>query len=228
MLSLSFLINYYSSGTIHREEITPSLGFLDVILYSGYGTIKYLFFDFHKTLLLGILVGIPIYLLGGNYPVISQDFKPYKHLFLLLIISFGSVFINELVVVKALGGLSPNRALISSSIIITCALIRFAFLLGNYHRSKFNSGWKWVIVFNVLLFLFLNTYVTNIHFNYAKAVDNRIEMIRNSNESLITLKTLPVSGYLYNSEISEDPDYFKNQHLQKAIKPNSLLKIEKD
>ena len=54
---------------------------------------------------------------------------------------------------------------------------------------------------------------------YAAALDERTNYLLKlqENKNTIELKPLPSSGYLYSAEISEDTNYFVNQHYKNGL-----------
>jgi hypothetical protein len=227
IIGSSFLINYLSPGTINRDEITPSLGFIDLILYTGYGSAKFLFFSIYSTFIPAILVAIPFFIIGKKSPPMFTAFHPQKELLKSALIIGGVVLFNQLVVIFALGGLAPDRATITSSISIAMVIIRYLFLLGNTTNFQFKFV-KTILFFNATALLTFPMYYAAVHFNYAKAMDQRIEFIQNTATNPIVLKPLPKSGYLYSGEITTDVKHYKNQHLKSGlgIKSEVVLKEE--
>ena len=224
LIVTSFLINYLSSGTIHRDDITPSLSFFDILLYSGYGTIKYLFFDFYSTFLIAIIIAFPFYILGGKFTGKLKWFKPLKHLFYGCLIVGGFTFINNLLTIFALGGLAPDRALISSSFVITIVIIGYLFLLGSRGNLK-TTVLAPILTIIILIVLTINSIIT--HNKYAHQVDERISYILNSTEEIIKVKALPKSGYLYNTEITTDVKHYSNQHLKNGLGSGNDIILER-
>lgn len=216
LLILSFLINYLSQGTINRDEITPSLGFIDLILYSGYGTVDFLFFEFNRTFKNGLILAIPIYILGKSFKGKFEWFKPIKHLIMAVLLIGLVCFLNTMIVVFALGSLAPDRALISSSLFIAIIITAYLFLLGSYSKSN-----KSIVYYSPILGVILMVVIIIdgfiIHSTYAKAQDERIEFLKKENKEVIKVKPLPPSGYLYSTEITEDAYHFKNQHLKNGL-----------
>lgn len=221
---LSFLVNYLSSGTIHRDEITPSLNLLDLFLYSGYGTIKFLFLDFYSTFLIALILSIPFYMLGRQFKGKFSWFKPIKHLIISIVVIGIFAFCNNLIGIYALGGLLPDRALISTSLVIAFIITVYLFLLGGAEYNK-NTVFYAPILGCVVL-ITLSIYCFEVHSTYAKAVDERIEFINSSGKETIVVNELPPSGYIYSTEITTDSNNFKNQHLKSGlgIKNNVILK----
>jgi len=217
ILCSSFLINFLSPGSHNRDEATPSLDFINLILYTGYSSLKFLFFTIYKTFIPALFLGIPFYFLGKKTTkIFSKNFNPTKSLLQNLGFIAAAVILNQLIVVYALGGLAPDRAGITSSIIITILLIRFLYLLGNFHKEK-QYLLKPILLLNVIGLICFNIYFGIIHFNYATAVDKRIETILFSKSDMIKVIPLPSSGYIYNSEITTNPEYFLNQHLKSGL-----------
>lgn len=217
IISASFLINYLSPGTQHRDVITPNLSFVDLVLYTGYSIIKYLFFTIYKTFIPALFLGLPFYLLGKKInTALIENFKPIATLFKSLALIIAVVSFNQLIVVYALGGLSPDRSGITSSIVIAFILVRYLFLLGNHHQEKYHAI-KYLLVLNVVALIGFNGYYANIHYNYSKAVDERIKFIKTHDNGIIKVNSLPNSGYIYSAEITNDADNFKNQHLKNGL-----------
>ncbi len=222
--TISFLINYLSPGTIHRDDITPNLSFVDTILYSGFGTIKYLFFEFHSTFLIALILAIPFYSLGTTLKNRFKWFKPIQHLVLACVFIGVFTFSNSLMATFALGSLPPDRALISSSFVICMAIIGYLFLLGSSESLKI-PPFAPILSIIILITLSINSII--IHNKYANQVDERITYILNSDEKIIKVKALPHSGYLYNTEITTDAKHFSNQHLKKGLGINNDVVLEK-
>ena len=222
----SFLINYLSPGTAYRNEITPNLSLTNLVLYTGYGTIKYLLFSIHKTCFPALLLSIPFYILGKNITNnISRNFRPVKELIVGILLIFMVTVFNQFVVIYALGSLPPGRSGIASSVFISIIVVRYVFLLGSYHQNHYAKV-KHLLIFNVVALIVFNGYFFNVHRKYAHANDQRIDEICNSEDHLIIVEPLPCSGYLYNAEITSDADNYKNQHLKNGlgIKGNAIIK----
>jgi hypothetical protein len=194
ILISAFLINYLSPGTLHRDQMTPDLSFVNLILYTGYSSIKFLLFSIHTTFIPALFLSIPFYLLGKKSSFSIAVFHP----------------------INALGGLSPDRSAITSTIVITITMIRYLFLMGTRHKNKYNQLKK-ILFLNVIALIIFNFYFANIHSNYATAVDNRIQYISISKSELIKVDPLPSSGYIYSTEITTDATNFKNQHLKNGL-----------
>ena len=226
ILSIAFLINYLSPGTTFRDKITPSLSLLDWVLYVGYGSLKYLLFNSYKTFIPALFFAIPFYLLGKKSNYLKEHFNPKKELFNSLIGISVVIVINQAIVITALGGPSPDRATISSSIFIAIVLIRFLFLLGIHHKKQ-PSSFRLLLALNVLVLLIFNIVFFNVHKSFSNKYDERIQLIyKNSTKDIIKVNALPFSGYLYNSELKKDPDYFVNKHLKSGLGIESDLVLE--
>lgn len=209
----AFLIDYFSSGTNFRDKITPSLSFIDLILYTGYGSIKFLFFDFYKTFLPAILLSIPFYWLGkqANY---SKPFQLKKELLASVSVIVLVIIINQFLVIYPLGGLAPNRSTTTSSIIIAMVFIRFFFLWGTSNQQVNLKPILYINALGMIALLLISSYV---HFNYAKAYDERMEHIAKAKKAMIKVEPLPYSGLIYSAEITTDEDHFLNQHLKNGL-----------
>lgn len=226
----AFLINYLSDGTTHRDLITPNLSVINLVLYTGYSTLKFLFFSIHQTFIPTLFLGIPFYWLGKKINSLNliENFRPLKAFFWSVSLIIVTIIINQLLIVFALGGLSPDRAGIASSIVIAIILVRYLFLLGNYHQQKYDAL-KYLMIGNVICLIGFNIFFYKIHSQYAKAVDERMELIM-KNDILPTaigiVEALPNSGYLYSAEITTDTTNFKNKHLKEGLglKNNVVLK----
>lgn len=214
----SFAANYFSPGTAFRDELTPNLPLLDLVLYVGYGTVKYLILDGYKTILPAIIFSFPFYLLGKNSSVdFGKEFQLKKELVKTLLFIGSIVVLNQLIVIYALGGLAPDRATISSSLLGSLVLVRFIFLYGiASKRSK--TSFNFVLPTTVVLMVVFNAVFFVIHYNYGKSVDERLTYIEmNKHKDVIELKKLADSGYLNSAEISADSTHFLNQHLKYGL-----------
>lgn len=221
-------VNYLSPGTLHRDEITTGLSLKNLILYTGYGSLKYLFFQLHTTFLPAILFSVPFYYLGRKTDyTCSNTFKPIPELFYSILIIGLVVVFNQLVVIYALGGLPPDRATITSSMVITTLLVRYLFLLGNHQKSK---DIKFLLYFNVVGLFIFNILFFNIHYQYAKSVDKRMNTIKEKSKlnGPIKLRALPTSGYIYHRELKTDAEYFINQHLKKGCRVENDIVLKEN
>ncbi len=212
----AFLINYLSPGTLHRDEITEPLGNLDLWLYSGYAFVDFLFRNFHTTFLPALFLALPFYLLGKQITPSSNKFYPVKQLLISILLIGCVTFFNQMIVVQALGSLPPHRSSMMSSIFIALVMIRYLFLLGRYHQSKFKFI-KYIMVVNILGLITFTGYYSMIHNTYSKAVDNRIEQLILDDNNLHQVVALPNSGYLYSAEITPDTSHYTNQHLKSGL-----------
>lgn len=212
----AFLINYFSSGTAFRDNITPSLGIIDLILYVGYGTVKFLLFTSYKTFLAAITLAIPFYLLGKKIKSINYSFKVKKEVLLSVLAMLTIVILNQFIVIYALGGLAPDRATTASSIVIAVTIVRFMFLLGQHHKNKDSDFKPILLIINIGLIVFIGA-TSVIHYRYANAYDERLSFIENTKESPVIVKPLPFSGYIYSAEITNDSQHYSNQHLKSGL-----------
>ena len=227
LIGSSFLINYLSSGTVYRDNITPSLSFVDVILYSVYGTLKLLFFSIYKTFIPALILAYPFYLLGKKQTTPINMFNPIASLWKSLGLIIAVILLNQLIVVYALGSLPPDRSTISSSIVTSIILIRYLFLLGNYHREKYKPL-NPILIFSVVGLICFNGYFGYLHYQYAQAVDLRIDHISSCNNELIVVYPLPESGYLHSAEITTDTKHHTNKHLKKGVGLNKDIILGQD
>lgn len=213
VLLSAFVINYFSSGTNFRDEITPGLSFIDLILYTSYGSIKFLLFDFYKTFLPAIFLSIPFYWLGKQADY-SKPFQLKKELLASVSVIVSVIIINQFLVIYPLGGLAPNRSTTASSILIAIVIIRFFFLWGISKQQVNLNPILYINAVGMVLFLIISSYL---HFNYAKAYDERMVQIAKVKKAMIKLNPLPYSGFIYSAEITTDKDHFLNQHLKNGL-----------
>lgn len=216
ILIVAFFINYLSSGTLHREEITPGLDLLSLIVYSTYNTLKYLFFEFHLTFQIAIILSIPFYILGKRSTYNNPNFNPTREVILSVIYIGFVTTLNQFLVSFSLGGLAPDRAGITSSLFISVLIVRLFFLLGNYSKSAKKVVF-YVPLWGCLYLLVMMIYLIPVHYKYSQALDNRIKYIKQAQDKVIYVDPLPESGYLYDAELSDDPENFKNQHLKYGL-----------
>lgn len=225
----SFLINYFSPGTTFRDGLTPNLPFVDLMLYVGYGSIKYLILDGYKTILPAIVFAFPFYVLGATTTTnFSTKFSLKQELIKTgLFIAFVVVF-NQFIVIYALGGLAPDRSTITSSLLGSLALVRFMFLFGNANKES-NINFKPIIGLMVLLLVVFNVVFFTVHYTYSKSVDERMTYIQSiKNTPVIELKKLENSGYINSAEITTDSTHFLNQHLKYGLGIKGQLVLKQD
>ena len=226
---ISFIINYFSPGTAFRDSITPSLSIVDLILYVGYGSIKYFIFDGYKTILPAIVFAFPFYVLGATTTTnFSTKFSLKQELIKTgLFIAF-VVVLNQFIVIYALGGLAPDRSTITSSLLGSLALVRFMFLFGNANKES-NINFKPIIGLVVLLLVVFNVVFFTVHYTYSKSVDERMTYIQSiKNNPVIELKKLENSGYINSAEITTDSTHFLNQHLKYGLGIKGQLVLKQD
>ncbi|MBW6482404.1 MAG: hypothetical protein K0B10_05030 [Vicingaceae bacterium] len=230
ILTICFLINYLGNGTAIRDNITPDLSWQNVILYTGYATVKTLFFQFHKTFLPALFLVLPITFLTIKRTN-KNNFRPLKELVYSCIIIGIVVFINHLIAVIPLGALSPERITTVSSVLIVILLIRYLFLLGSeiYISEKLK---KVILAINTIGMIVFVVITFQIHNNYARAYDKRMDELAKIKTTIkhqkpIYLKPLPHSGYLPSAEITTDTTHFLNVDLKRYFELNNALILKK-
>ncbi len=230
LLSIGFLIIYFSEGTKLRDNITPDLSWQNVILYTGYATVKTLFFQFHKTFLPALFLAIPL-MFSTIKRINKNNFQPIRKLLYACVIIGIVVFINHLIAVIPLGALSPERITTVSSVLIVILLIRYLFLLGSeiYISEKLK---KVILGINTIGMIVFVVVTFEIHNNYARAYDKRMDDLAKIKKTImhqkpIYLKPLPASGYLPSAEITTDTTHFLNVDLKRYFELNNALILEK-
>ena len=229
ILTIFFLINYLGKGTAIRDNITPDLNWLDVILYTGYATVKTLFFQFHKTFLPALFLAMPIIFLNVKRTNVNK-FHPLKELGYSCVIISIVVFTNHIIAVIPLGALSPERITTVSSLLILILLFRYLFLLGSEITISEKLK-KVILTINTVGVLVFVVASFQIHNNYATAYDKRMDELAKIKTSIthqhpIYLKPLPHSGYLPSAEITTDTTHFLNVDLKRHFKLNNALILE--
>lgn len=230
LLFLGFCVIFFGSGTALRDELTPSLEWTNVVLFTAYATVKSLLFKLHYTFIPAILLAFPFYILGTKSNFKLENFKPLRQLLYAVLLIVFIVIINHLIVVIPLGALPPDRATMVSSVLILMLLIRYLFLLG----SEINISEKLkkvILVINTIGVLVFVIVTFQIHQNYAEAYDNRMEVLGKiktniTHQTPIYLKPLPNSGYLPSAEIRADTTHFLNVDLKRHFKLNNALILE--
>lgn len=230
ILISGFAVIYFSTGTTYRDKITPSLNTVNVILYTGYATVKTLFFQFHKTLLPALMLALPISFLEIKIKN-KECFNPIKELMYSCILIGGVVFINHLIAVIPLGALSPERITTVSSVLILILLLRYLILLGNKITIS-EKAKKVILLTNTIGMLIFVVTMFFIHKNYALAYDERMEKLTKlkktvSHQDPIYLEPLPVSGYIPTAEITTDTTHFLNVDLKNHFNLKNELILKK-
>lgn len=230
ILISGFAVIYFSTGTAYRDKITPSLNAMDVVLYTGYATVKTLFFQFHKTFLPALILALPLIFLRIKIKD-KERFNPIKEFIFSSILIGGVVFINHLIAVIPLGALSPERITTVSSVLILILLLRYLILLGN--KITISEKVKKVILLtNTIGMLIFVVVMFNRHKNYAEAYDARMEKLTKlkktvSHQDPIYLEPLPVSGYIPTAEITTDTTHFLNVDLKNHFNLKNDLILRK-
>lgn len=230
LLFSGFCVIFFSSGTVLRDELTPSLPFSKLILFTSYATVKSLLFKLHYTFIPAILLAFPFYVLGTTAQFKSVNFHPVRELFYSLFLIVFIVIINHLIVVIPLGALPPDRATMVSSVLILLLLIRYLFLLGSEITISEKLK-KMILGINTVAVLVFVIVTFRIHNNYASAYDKRmselVKMKTNiTHQDPIYLTPLPHSGYLPSAEITTDTTHFLNVDLKRHFKLNNALILE--
>lgn len=230
IMLIGFFINYSGNGTAYRDKITPSLNAMDVVLYTGYATVKTLFFQFHKTFLPALILALPLIFLRIKIKD-KERFNPIKEFIFSSILISGVVFINHLIAVIPLGALSPERITIVSSVLILILLLRYLILLGNKITIS-EKAKKVILLTNTIGMLIFVVVMFNRHKNYAEAYDARMEKLIKlkktvSHQDPIYLEPLPVSGYIPTAEITTDTTHFLNVDLKNHFNLKNDLILRK-
>ncbi len=213
----SFSIYYFSPGTAYRDEITSNLSVVNLILYVGYGTMKYLIIDGYKTILPAVVFGIPFIVLGKNYSMQYVQKVSLKNEFIKTI-GFVVIFtiFNQFVVIYALGGLAPDRATITTSLLSSLVLVRYLFLYGIYLKQQ-KINFKPLLLILMFLMVGFNLIFFQIHREYSQSVDRRMVSILKNANKVIEVEKLPDAGYLNSAEITTDSTHFLNRHLKYGL-----------
>ena len=230
LLFSGFCVIFFSSGTVLRDELTPSLPWTKVVLFTAYATVKSLLFKLHYTFIPAILLAFPFYVLGTTAQFKSVNFHPVRELFYSLFLIVFIVIINHLIVVIPLGALPPDRATMVSSVLILLLLIRYLFLLGSEITISEKLK-KMILGINTVVVLVFVLVTFQIHNTYASAYDKRMGELAKMKISIthqdpIYLTPLPYSGYLPSAEITTDTTHFLNVDLKRHFKLNNALILE--
>lgn len=226
---VSFSINYFSPGTTFRDELTPNLSLINLIFYVGYGVLDYLILNGYKTILLAIVFAFPFYLLGKKHgDKFNSTFQFKKELIITMLFLVAVVFINQFIVIYALGGLAPERSTITSSLLGSMAIARFLFLFGASSKES-TINLQFILPTVIVLMIIFNGVFFVIHKNYSTSFDERLEFIEtNQKQEVLKLKKLANSGCLNSAEITSDSLHFLNQHLKYGLGIKGQLVLKED
>lgn len=230
LLFSGFCVIFFSSGTAIRDELTPSLEWTNVVLFTAYSTVKSLLFKLHYTFIPAILLAFPFYMLGTTAQFKSVNFRPVRELLYSLLLIVSIVIINHFIVVIPLGAIPPDRATMVSSVFILLLLIRYLFLLGSEITISEKLK-KVILTINTIGVLVFVVASFQIHNNYATAYDKRMDELAKiktnvTHQQPVYLKPLPHSGYLPSAEITTDTTHFLNIDLKRHFKLNNALILE--
>lgn len=223
ILAVSFAFNIFCEGTSIRNNLQIKLGLIDTLLYSGYSTVQFLFFNFHKSFLPAIFLAIPFYALGTKSNV-QIALKPFKALLYTSILITGIVFLNSLITVYAISSTAPARALSTSSLLIALIICSYFFLLGNSTQLKLQN----TLYANSIGLIVLIIGSTITHSNYTKALNERFDFISTNEQKTIEVQKLPNAGFIYSAETTTDTNHYLNQHLMYGLDKEGIIKLTED
>ncbi|MDP4266100.1 MAG: DUF6056 family protein [Bacteroidota bacterium] len=144
------------------------------------------------------------------------------------------VFISIFSTVYLLSDYPPGRCTFQITYFIAIYVLFWSIRIGA--KIKLNDRFLSFIINGLLLilivlFLLIIYSQVGIVKKYAKAVDNRKELLEQlraeKNSKTIDLKSLPASGYLFSSEISTDTNSYLNKNLKHVMNLGFNVKREK-
>jgi hypothetical protein len=224
-LAISFVVFLIAPGNYLRDGLFPEHQFL----YSFYITAK----SFVKFGILYLPFKLPyIFIFAFPFLVVGDAIKSieikalklsFKTFFIRISSAFTFIlFIFFFIVSYVMVETGPPRIwfLISFLFSIYCTIVFFYAGYKGILKEKSLVDLKYSsVVFGIGLMLFHLVYQYPIASKYAKANDERIELITTLNktikgDSLVSLAPLPSPGMLYSTEIASDTSHFTNKELR--------------
>lgn len=169
--------------------------------------------------------------LGAVLPKIHASFLGFrKFVFIYLPIMIGLIYFYHLPVAYKTQDIAALRTLLPISLVLV--VFFFCFFAGSLYKTKLLHKLAPISLLSITLLFqsyhFFNQF--NIASNYANAVDKRIEEVKSASceNELIQLSPLPNSGWLYSSELKEDPSHYLNEHFVNGLQLNCAVKVVYD
>jgi hypothetical protein len=197
----------FAPGTAARASVFPEISFLSAFLLN-YKLLAILFLQkISWKFLLIVCFGFSI----GSVIRPAQIIGKRKLIFVLLL-SAACIEIFQLIITRATADLSAERVYLP---VVAFILISAVFVGWKFLSTRLLSIFIAVVFFYVIgngIFLFTATR------NYVTAYDERLETLRkDADTSVLFVKPLPHSGFLFSAELSSDSNAFANQHLRMAF-----------
>ncbi|HNW99232.1 MAG TPA: hypothetical protein PKK00_12555 [Bacteroidales bacterium] len=223
----AFIISVKAPGNAIRTSWLPEPSFSKTIYITFKELAKIILFKFSLQLHWAVLFSIPFMYVGFIHGI-NSDIIPLKKIIKPLMISFLGLFILIYILLfpscYILSEAGPDRSL--SMIIISVAI----FIAGWSYRIgkcciKSNRVIQKLFYVSMSLIIVFIIYLCYQQYNtlskYAAALDKRSELLQQlqqvKNKKTIVVSPLPSNGYLYSAEISNDTNYFSNEHYRLGL-----------
>tara|TARA_R110002049_G_scaffold304112_2_gene499099 strand:+ start:4741 stop:6072 length:1332 start_codon:yes stop_codon:yes gene_type:complete len=213
VLLVSFLYLLNGEGSYKRQLAFEAIPLIDLpflhIKLVGIIMIKSVL----PQLLPLFLLGIPFLFLPSNLPSIKASKVTGTVAF--YVIQFGlALFIYQGIFTFVTNDISAARSLFPINLLLVFYVIKTLLLLHQYLKSKEINN----LIKSILITISLITLCLIIVKNVSKDVTYKRaynQVISNLERNQTVVNPLPETGFIYNTTISKDSNYFTNQHLKK-------------
>lgn len=218
---IGFGIDIIGTGAQVRFSHLPQISLSEKVLTGFWNYIKFTLKEIPFVLPV-FLIGVAPFAFFGRKQLRFQLIS-WKELILvnrkLWIAADLLVFIMAFTMAFSMGEMGPERAWFPLTFVTLIFSVVFAYQLGTWLYIKTRGKLYQVVflslIFGIIVQIGMGVYQVKTTSAYAKAVDQRMDLISSistSNE-IIELEPLPDSGWLFSAEITSDTSHFTNKHL---------------
>jgi len=216
----TFSILYFGEGLKVRSSTFQSISVFSSLVLNLKLCYLIIIHRLPTMILFVLAFTFPAIFLGCKY--LKSIYNPWRKIFFLTIIYLTIIYLHQLSITYITQDVGAYRALFPMTIYTILYFSLIWFIIGNKVRIG-KKVLKYIFVSLLAVSSLLNTYTLfqqKIHVTkYANAYDQRMkEILQNQNkDTLLILKPLPPSGFLYSAEISTDTNYFANRHMKEGL-----------
>lgn len=218
----AFVISYLAEGNTVRTDFFDDIGIFKALILNIKTSGMIVLLRLPDILPYSVLFCIPAFYAGYNSKNSPGKRNIFIRITMVIFLYFFSLFIFQLPVTYVTQDIAAYRTLFPVSLFTLLALSFIFYFLGQLRfldktASRFSAYTAFIII--VLLTVFTIIIQLRTVPAYSKSYDKRISYLNKKKhyEGIIFLSPLPDSGLLHSAEITSDPDYFSNRHLQKGL-----------
>jgi len=229
----ALLILYFAKGNRVREQFFDEISF-GYSLVLNVKMVGILFLKRIVYVLPFILVlCLPMVAIANRHKGNTADSNWKRNLVYLTLTYFITVYLFQLSITYKTQDVGAYRALFFVTICTIAYVLALYYQIGkNLSFSRAFAFYSTVIPLGLstLYFGYQFVHQQSIVSKYAKAYDERIQLVKaqDSTLQLLELKPLPNSGLLYSAELSADTTYFTNQHFKAGLNVKFNVIVQKE